>query len=204
MRKFSLLTIALILSIKLPSQKKGLFDPVALWGISHPFAAVKIQKINRQCLSIYHQKELKTRLDSFSSGGQLDAFRHVFFMAAFHQKVKAKKLRKLGRAHENKNYRQFLKGETPGEWQHDSLSMVMDLHNNEVAFGLKTDTHSVSLEELKEKVIQSLLSGKALIMKRNRKGQLLKCDNSLLRPEDYGKVWYIPKCLVSSNWVYAD
>lgn len=204
MYKYCLLTIALILSIKLPSQKKGLFDPVALWGISHPFAAAKIKKINRQCLTIYNQKELKTRLDSFNSGGQLDAFRHVFFMAAFHQKVNAKKLRKLGKAHENKNYRQFLKGEQQGEFRHDSLSMVMDLHNNEVAFGLKSSGTFVSLEELKETVIQTLYSGKALVMKRNRKGQLLKCDNSLLRPEDYGNSWYIPKCLVSSNQVYAD
>ncbi len=204
MCKYCLLTIALILSIKLPAQRKGVFDPVALWAFSHPFAAAKIKKINKTCQAIYNQKEIKTRLDSFSNGGKLDAFRHVFFMAAFHQKVKTKKLRKLGKAHENKNYRQFLKGETNNEHRHDSLSMVMDLHNNEVAFGLKETTNALSLKELKEKVIQTILSGKALILKRNRQGQLLKCDARILSPEELNKGWYIPKCLVNSDQVYMD
>lgn len=204
MWKFLLLTIALFLSIKLPCQKKCVFDPVLVWGVSHPFAAVKIQKIHRRCLVLYNQKDLVMRLDSFGSGGKLDAFRHVFFMSAFRQKVSTKKLRKLGRAHENKNYRQFLHGEAKNEWRHDSLSMVMDLYNNELAFSLKTDPTTTSLEELKELVIQHILNGKALIVKRNRKGQLLKCDNSILNPEDLGEAWFIPKCMVNSDAVYSD
>jgi len=204
MRKHCLLTIALLLSIKMLPQRKAVFDPVVLWGISHPFAASKIKKINNQCQFIYRQKEIKERLDSFSSGGKLDAFRHVFFMAAFQKEVSTNKLRKLGRAHENKNYRQFLKGEADNEGRHDSLSMIMDLHNNEVAFNLKEATKEMGLDDLKELVIQTILSGKALILKRNSSGKLLMCDNTVLTPDNLAKAWYVPKCLVKSDYIYMD
>lgn len=204
MQKSKLLIIALILSMKLISQKKKIFNPVTIWAITHPLSASKIKKIHRECQVIYQNKELKQRLDSFANGGKIDAFRHIFFMVAFHQKVKTSALRKLGIAHENQNYRQYLKGEENGEWRHDSLSMVMDLYNNEVALQVNATSEKIPLEELKEQVIQIIQNGKALILKRNQKGDLIRCDGSLIHKGEFSDAWYIPKCLVSSDYIYKD
>ncbi len=66
------------------------------WVLTHPFAAIKVKKISKHAFSIYHLSAIKFELDSFTNGGKLDAFRHTFFMAAFAQKVKPKKIKKLG------------------------------------------------------------------------------------------------------------
>src|SRR4051812_7654223 len=96
-----MLKICLLLSLSLHClcQTANVSVYETRWAILHPFAALKVHKINRQALVIYNQPFLKTELDHFSNGGKLDAFRHVFFMACFAQKIKIKKLRKLGQAH---------------------------------------------------------------------------------------------------------
>src|SRR4051812_13665915 len=68
------------------------------WAAGHPFAALKVKKISKRCNAWYLSGNVKQQLDSFASGGQLDAYRHAFYMAAYAQKIKIKKIRKLGRA----------------------------------------------------------------------------------------------------------
>jgi hypothetical protein len=193
-----------LITLRLFSQQKAICNPVKLWAISHPIAALKIKKINKQCLLLYANKDVKQKLDSFSSGGKLDAFRHIFFMAAFQQKVKTKKLRKLGIAHENQNYRQFLQGESNSSFRHDSLSMIMDLNNNEIAFSEFATSKQIALDSLKEHVIQLILQGKALILKRNRKGDALSCEGSVIKTDKLNASWQLPYCLVKSDYRYED
>ncbi len=204
MFKFKVLLLPLILTMHLFPQQNPMFNPVKLWAIAHPIASFKIKKINKHCLLVYAQKDIKEKLDSFSSGGKLDAFRHIFFMAAFQQKVKIRTLRKLGIAHENENYRQFLKGESNSIFRHDSLSMIMDLNNNEIAFSEFAASNQIALDSLKETVIQLILEGKAFILKRNLKGQLLDCDGNVVLMEGLNTRWYNPYCLVKSDYLYKD
>lgn len=173
------------------------------WALLHPAAAIKAHRIGKRLAPVYKDVAATRQLDAYSSGGQLDAFRHVFYMAAFAQKIKVKKIRKLGRAHEKANYRQFRKGlHEEGELP-DSLSSVMDLRNNELGFGIGSRHKAASLEELKGFVIDAIRAGEALIMSRNKKGNYLDCARSELPPHKL-RQWNTPKCLVSSEQAYRD
>lgn len=169
------------------------------WAIGHPVAAFKVKKITAQCYKIYKPSQLKSPLDSFSNGGKLDAFRHVFFMAAYAQKIKTKKLRKLGIAHEKANYRQFLharqeEGEAP-----DSLGSVMDLKNNELGLLLGSPNKKINLNELKTLAISAINAGSAVIIKRNKTGNYVTCNGEIIDGKFFYNVWYVPKCLIASN-----
>jgi hypothetical protein len=173
-----------------------------LWSFAHPFAALKVKKITTACNNINDPKKTKIVLDSFSNGGKADAWRHVFYMAAYSQKIKAKKVRKLGRAHEKTNYRQFLKSKNEYGEIPDSLGMVMDLSNNELGIEIGRNNRELPYAELSDFVITEIKTGKAKIMKRNSKGHYLSCDNKELNLKEYIRKWSVPKCLVASDFIY--
>lgn len=174
------------------------------WAVLHPFAALKIRKIQKQIAPLYHPAQLKAELDSFANGGKLDAFRHTFFMSAFAQKVKVKKLRRLGIAHERSNYKNFLKSETEDGELADSIACQMDLINNELGFRIGKLNKKITHEELKKLVIVELNSGKGTIVKRNKKGQYLDKNERPLNLTLYKRTWNIPKNLASSDYIYKD
>ncbi len=194
-----IIIFCVIVSISSQSKAQKASRQELCWAIWHPFAALKMKKIKKQATLIYNQPEIKTSLDNYSSGGKLDAFRHTFFMAAFAQKIKTKKLRKLGIAHEKGNYHQFLKREKENSEVPDSLSNAMDLANNELGFTIGSANKNVSLEELKQTVIKEILNGKAFILKRNKEGHFVDCNNNLIDPAAYSGKWFVPKCLVPSK-----
>lgn len=169
------------------------------WAIFHPFAAIKVNKISKKCFVIYKQPNIKTELDTFTNGGKLDAFRHAFFMAAYAQKVKVEKLRKLGKAHEKGNYRQFLKSQLEDGERPDSLSCEMDLLNNELGFVIGKSNKKLILEELKNAVISEIKNGKAFIIKRNVFGNYVDCNNQEIDIFWFSKSWFVPKCLIKSD-----
>jgi len=173
-----------------------------LWGISHPISAIKIKKISKSVIVIYNLNELKLELDSFENGGKVDAFRHTFFMAAFAQKIKISKLRKLGIVHERGNYRQFLKNQTENKEIPDSMGTVMDLFNNELGYKIGKANKNLLLPDLKHIVLKEIQNGNALIIKRNKKGNYLDCENNIINVVQFLKNWYVPKCLVKSDYVY--
>jgi hypothetical protein len=169
------------------------------WALFHPFAALKIKKLYKSCRVYYLEVKKANVLDTFESGGKLDAFRHVFFMAGFSQKIKAKKVRKLGVAHEKGNYIHFKKGiKEEGEIP-DSLSTVMDLYNNETGIRIGVENKGLDLASLKEKVLEEMKLGKVLYFRRNRNGDYLDCDGNLIRLDDYQKKWFIPKCMIDTG-----
>lgn len=196
---YRLIILLVLLSISLHSKGQKPFKQELCWAIWHPIAAIKVKKIKKKVDIIYNRPEIKARFDSYSSGGKLDAFRHVFFMAAFAQKINIKKLRKLGIAHEKGNYKQFLKNKTENGEVPDSLSTVMDLANNELGFITGASNRNKSIEELRPIVIKEILNGKALILKRNKQGRFIDCNDKVIDPGIYSGKWFVPKCLVPSN-----
>jgi len=169
------------------------------WALAHPFAALKVKKIHKKCMPLYLQVKKARLLDTLINGGKLDAFRHSFFMAAFAQKIKAKKVRKLGAAHEKGNYKQFLKGKVEEGDPADSLSCAMDLLNNEVGIRIGSVNKTLSLEELKTVLVTAVKKGETVYMKRNASGKYLDCDNNIILQENYTGKWIVPKCLQSTD-----
>jgi hypothetical protein len=196
---FSVL-ILLCISFVCRSQAPRLSAAELRWAVWHPFSAVKVRKISRQCDRIYLVDENRKKLDDFPGGGKLDAYRHVFYMAAFAQKIRVKKVRKLGLAHEKNNYRQFRQAQKEQGEVPDSLSSVMDLSNNELGISLGCNFRKLPLTELSERSIADINAGKALIMKRNEKGDYLDCEGNLLALSSFRGKWSVPKCLVRSDY----
>jgi len=173
---------------------KAISLPEFKWAVLHPIAALKVKKIKRNCDKYYQDSSLKFQLDRFENGGKLDAFRHVFYMSAFSQHIKTKKLRKLGEAHEKGNYRQFLKGGKEHGELPDSLGSVMDLKNNEIAFKLSTKTNYLRLEELKNEVIALIKNNGVYFILRDENGNYLNCERQVIR---IANKWQNDKCLVT-------
>ena len=168
------------------------------WAFAHPFAALKTKKIYRKCLPFYLEIKKAGSLDTCENGGKLDAFRHSYFMAAFTQKISVKKIRKLGMAHEKGNYKMFLKGIKEDGELADSLSTVMDLHNNELVFKIGPAHPDLDYRKLRDQVAQQIFSGQSLFFKRNQRNQYVTCEGELIILDDYKGKWFIPKCLISS------
>lgn len=174
------------------------------WAFFHPIAAFKVKKTSNVCRAFYDAKNIRDGLDNFENGGKIDAFRHAFFMAAFSQKINARKIRKLGIAHEKGNYRDFKHARLEDGELPDSLGTVMDLKNNELGITLGNANKLISLEELKKLVIDEIKNGRAVIMKRKNSGIYIDCKDNIIDMGAAARKWNIPKCLVSSNFVYID
>lgn len=138
-------------------------------------------------------------LDQYSNGGKLDAFRHIFAMTYFTKFVKVKKLRKLGKAHEKGNYRNFKKGVLEDGELADSVSSLMDLANNEAGFILSTKLRTLPVEKIKLEIVSYIIQGGAIIIKRNEKGEYITCGGKVIGTEEKKGTWSVSKCLVGSG-----
>jgi hypothetical protein len=200
---FLLYILSLLLTVSVSAQTKtfhNLSKYEKHWAIWHPFAAMQLKKHQTEMYAVYKVVKQQRLLDTFENGGKLDAFRHTFAMAYFSKFVKAKKLRKLGKAHEKANHWQFLHSlpDEDGELS-DSLSSVMDLRNNDIALSLANEVKNLSAEEIKQKIIALIKTGGVFIMKRNAQGLYLDCNNQIIPPEKIKGIWNTPKCLIKSD-----
>ncbi len=193
-----LLAILITLSIDAVSQH-SISKYEIRWALFHPWAAIKIKCRLNQAMIVYQDVKNTLILDSFESGGKLDAFRHSYTMAYLAQKIKPKKLRKLGIAHEKGNKKQFEKHKTEHGERADSLACDMDLKNNELGFLIGRNHRKLSKEELKNVVIREIKVGNAWCLKRNSSHQYVTCQNEPILLENYLEKWVVPKCLIKSN-----
>lgn len=202
MKKFLVLICFILACTPSVSQKRSL--PEWCWAFRHPIAAVKVKMISKRCYAIYKtDREIRLTLDTFSNGGKLDAFRHIFFMAAFAQKVNARKVKQLGIAHEKGNYRNFKRSKKEDGELADSLSTVMDLKNNDVGIEIGKQFKKAPLDSLKLIVIKELKAGKGVIIRRRRDGLYTDCNGNIIDLPTYKGKWYVPKCIVNSGYIYA-
>lgn len=191
-------TFFLFLSFSFFSQTVKYSTYEKIWAIKHPFVAMKVKRIS----TFIHQHGPQPQLDLFNNGGKQDAYRHLFYMAAFAQKSGIKKIRRLGLAHEKTNYRQFKHSKTEEGEVPDSLGTVMDIYNNDLGLNLGAANKTLSLEDLSALVVTEIKKGKALIMKRDKDGTYLDCSGSKLDLKRSSGKWFVPKCLVRSDYTY--
>ncbi len=171
------------------------------WVLIHPIAAWKVKRAYTEIKPVYMQVKQQVLLDTFESGGKLDAFRHIYSMAFLAQRVAAHKLRKLGRAHEKGNWQDFIRQKSEEGERPDSLACVMDEYNNEIGLncGKGYRRKELSAEALKTCVIQLIRTGKAWYLKRDAAGHYVGCNNEPLDLQKYKDTWAVPKCLIPSS-----
>ncbi len=166
-----------------------------VWAIGHPFIAVKAKRLSKRALLVTDSLEKACVLKD-RSGGQLDAFKHAFWMALLSQQVKVKKAKKLGFAHERFNSMQYKKGKGGG----DKAASEMDLWNNNVGARIGNLHKDAAEDTLINLIIEAVKNGEMRIIKKNSKGESLDSEGQLIDNSTL-KTWENKRCLLPSNEV---
>ncbi len=178
--------------------------PEKIWVFTHPFVAKKAWQITAEVQQKMLEIKNDSRLDGNENGGQVDAFRHAFWLASLAQKLDKQKARSLGKAHEKGNYSNF-KNKTLEEGSlPDATACEMDLKNNEVGIEIGSTNKNASPEQLAEIIIDFIKDGKLWVVRKTSDGRFLNIDNQIISEEEYIGKWKNPKCLVPSNFSLFD
>lgn len=197
---FFILSISLSFAQKTLHQNfKKLSCPEKWWVISHPFIAKKTYVLTQKAIDVSKEIKKDTALDGDENGGQVDAFRHAYWMALLTQNIKPHKALRLGIAHEKGNKLNFNKSITEEETLPDSVSCVMDMENNKTGIELGKTNISMNQEELKQFIKKQILLGQMKIISKDNSGNFLDCSGNKIIMETFKGKWNIPKCLKPSN-----
>lgn len=184
---------------------RRLSRPEKVWTVLHPFKARKVYLCAQRARFVTDSLEKDgTLLDK--NGGQLDAFRHAYWMALMIESgLPERAVRKVGENHEKGNYLDFKKGKLEDSVRADSMSCVMDLKNNDVGISLGNEfmrgDKSVTLIRL---ILIHIWNGKLFILRKDAAGKYLNCEDEVINMEKYEGKWSIPKCLVSSDKIIVN
>jgi len=204
--KKTLFTITILLSMNLFSQSGldsffKLSGPKRTWVIFHPFKAKKSLRISKETNKVSDSIAKTNLLDGDKAGGQVDAFRHAFWMARLRQEIGKRAARSLGKAHEKENYITYKKNKLEDGVVPDEISSIMDLHNNEEGLKLITKGSKISQKTLIYRIVNAINAGKMKIIKKDKKGNFLTCDGKIIKKEELKGKWKNNKCLVSSKTI---
>lgn len=175
--------------------------PIKIWVVFHPFKAKKALEISLETNKVADSISKTSLLDGDTTGGQVDAFRHAFWMARLHQKIGERAARSLGIAHEKENYLTFKKNNLEDGAVPDEISSMMDLYNNEEGLKLIYKRSKVSKNGLIFRVVNAIKGGKFKVIKKNKEGSFLTCDGKIINQEELKGKWKNNKCLVSSDQI---
>ncbi|MBI5217685.1 MAG: hypothetical protein HY958_01975 [Bacteroidia bacterium] len=173
--------------------------PEKKWALAHPFIAAKAWKISKEALRVTDEIKKDTAFDGDADGGQVDAFRHTFWMALLAQKINPKKAYKLGAAHEKGNYIDFKKGRIEEGSIPDSIAGEMDFRNNDIGISIGKTNKTATEEQLILLVKKAILKGDVWIINKDKKRNSLDCKDNILRKEEFWSKWNNPRCLVKSD-----
>lgn len=175
---------------------KKLSSPEKWWVIWHPFVAKKANQISIGARETSEQIKKDSTLIGNGNGQQIDAFRHAYWMASLTQKIGWRRAKKLGKAHEKGNYKDFKKRRTEDDVIPDKISSEMDLHNNLI--GIKIGKRNSGLN-LKEIIIEAIKNGECKIIKKDKNGNYIDCEGNIIISKELKGKWENNKCLVNSN-----
>lgn len=173
--------------------------PEIMWAITHPFVALKAIRLTKVSLGISESMRNDTLLDGRWIGGQLDAFRHAYWMAMLAQQINPEKVIRLGNAHEKANWIDFKKGRLEEDAVPDSANGEMDCFNNARGVMIGCENRNASREELKQLIINDILAGNMKIISTDGQGNFLDCSGNIIDMNYWRGKWTIPKCIVPSD-----
>ena len=177
----------------------SLSGPEKGWVLTHPFIAGRTLRASVRAREIAEKQEDSPDLDGFANGGQVDAFRHCFWMASLCQHIKEKKALKLGIAHEEGNEKDFKKRKDEDGDLPDAMANTMDLWNNQVGAMVNRENPGVAEEVLISIVKEAVTSGRCKIIKRNSKGEFVDAGGKAIKREEWHGKWVNTRCLVESD-----
>lgn len=174
-------------------------SPIKSWIITHPFKAKKARIISHEAVRISDSIAKTNLLDGDKFGGQVDAFRHAYWMAALHQNVGKNASKSLGLAYERSNKKTYKKQLRKGkEPSYDEVSKQMDLFNNAVGLKFTQKNAKISKESLIYQIVKAIKQGEFRMLKKDTLGNFLNCKNEII-PKNELQKWKSKKCLIPSN-----
>ena len=184
------------------SNFKSFFDlsgPKKTWVLFHPFKASKSLKISKEANRVSDSIKKTNLLDKDGSGGQVDAFRHAYWMARLRQEIGKSAARSLGKAHEKENFITYKKRKLEDGIVPDEISSEMDLFNNDQGIKLISKKSKVSQKGLVYRIINAIQQGKMKIIKKDKDGNFLTCKGEIISKDSLKGKWKNNKCLISSS-----
>jgi hypothetical protein len=172
--------------------------PLKRWALLHPFKAKKAFEISLEVNKVSDSLSKLKVLDGDKVGGQIDAFRHAYWMAKLQTEIGKCAAKSLGKAYERGNYRSYKKNEKEDSILPDKKSSEMDLFNNNVGLSFSKKNDGRSVIGLQYKIINAILKGDLKVLKKDNKGNFLNCKGDLIESEQLKK-WENAKCLIPSN-----
>lgn len=173
--------------------------PEKYWVITHFLKAKKAFEITGEVLKTTDSVGKTGLLDLDMNGGQLDAFKHGFWMARLTGGIGKKAALKLGDAHEKGNYKDFKKRRKEEGMVPDQMASEMDLYNNRIGAELADDSSSETTGGLVIVIAQAIKSGRLKVLKKDSGGNFLDCQGNVLSEEELSGKWVTAKCLVDSD-----
>lgn len=197
--------LCFILQFPLHAQEKrkawgSLSRPEKCWTILHPCRARVVFRCAQRARFVTDSLEKAEALRD-GNGGQLDAFRHAYWMALMvNEGLKEKAVRKVGLVHERGNYVDFKTGKLEDGARSDSMACVMDTKNNEVGITIgKQFMKGDKATSLIRLIIMNIWDGNLFIIRKDALGKYWSCQNQMIDLISFKDKWSIPKCLVKSN-----
>jgi len=204
MNKRSFIIVLILLSSQLSAQSnwenfRKQSTPHKMWILFHPFKAKKASEISFEATRISDSIAKTDLLDKDIAGGQVDAFRHAYWMARLRQKIGKCAALSLGKAHERDNYKTFKKNKFEDGILPDQASKEMDLFNNKVGLGFTKKGISADRNEIINQIINTILKGDLKIIKKDSVGNYLTCEGALIPSTALLHSWKNNKCIIPSN-----
>lgn len=180
-------------------QFKEISRPEKCWVVKHIFVAKKAWRITQFVRLQTDSIQKSYLLDGDANGGQVDAFRHAYWMAMLSQKISWRKAYRLGKAHEKGNYLDFKKHRLEEGTLPDKVSSAMDLWNNDIGIQIGKSNKNISADSLKILVINYIREGKMKMIKKNKQGEFLDINNNIIPTDSIKGKWENKKMLINTN-----
>jgi hypothetical protein len=171
------------------------------WVLFHPFIAKKVMIISDKARKISSEMLSDKDLDGDGNGGQVDAFRHSFWMASLSKEVRWRAVLKLGKAHEKGNKKYFKKHKLEDGTIPDFISCEMDYLNNDIGIAIGNEQDTLNQIQLIDFIKQEILNGKLYVIKKDCSGNFLNCEGNIIKKENFQGKWFNDKCIVKSNYL---
>lgn len=180
-------------------QFKKLSSPEKCWVIFHPFKAKRAFLVSKKAQQISDSIQNTNLLDKDGNGGQVDAFRHAFWMASLAKKIGKRSAKSLGKAHEKGNYKQSKKQQLEEGTLPDAIASEMDLFNNLVGIEIYQQNKKVPEKIVIDCVIEKIKNAELKIIKKDSLGNFLRCDGTKISAIELLGKWENEKCLIPSS-----
>lgn len=166
-----------------------------IWVMKNYSSIKKAYKISLDVLKTMDSLNKQNFLGGNTEGGKFDAFRHIYWTYSLTKEIGEEKTRRVGEIYENYNRYIFNNSDYSG---YDSVSMTMDLFNNDI--GIELGKNKITDSLIFNEITNIIFSGKAKIVKKNTLEQSLDENDNVIPEEEWKKKWINNRKLVNSNY----